>query len=378
MSRESHEWVSRLRGITLAERAVLDYMADYVNRNAVGAWPLMRTAAADLDVSASSVRLHIRKLEKKGHLERKAVYGADGAQIGNIYLLSIGLGDLRPARKARHDPYGDYRIAAVSGNEEGGCAEPDKGGEKPTAPTVETEEGGCVEPEGAAVQNVRAKEPVIEPTKEPTSEEKLLPAPPAGGTATEAGGEVDGITVESSGHPNPLRPKGDTSAVVVLIPMVASNGRPFAFTEKLVADLQPSYPAVDVRQQAQQIRQWNMSNPRKRKTPAGMRAHITGWMDREQNKGGRQRGLSELRQPGKDERPEPGAPQDREPPGGLLTRMARGNWQRLNEENKRNGKPAVTWAEFLNARAAQEDDPMAAADFPLEEAINAYADQANA
>ena len=183
MSRESHEWVSRLRGITLAERAVLDYLADYVNRNAVGAWPLMRTAAADLDVSASSVRLHIRKLEKKGHLQRKAVYGAEGAQIGNIYLLNIGQGELRPTRRVRHDPYADHRVAAVSGTEEGGHQEPDGDSEESTAALGGTEEGGCVESEGAAVQNVRAKEPTMEPTSGPTRDGPPLPAG-AGGDRT--------------------------------------------------------------------------------------------------------------------------------------------------------------------------------------------------
>lgn len=96
------------------------------------------------------------------------------------------------------------------------------------------------------------------------------------------------------------------------------------------------------------------------------------------NYDGKQRGFSETRQPRQDGRAEPEAWPPWEPPGGLLTRMARGKWESMNHVRLRNGKPVITWAEHLRAKAADPQDPMAAECYPLEEAINAYDDQANA
>lgn len=47
-----------------------------------------------------------------------------------------------------------------------------------------------------------------------------------------------------------------------------------------------SYPAVDVPQALRSMREWCLSNPDKKKTPRGVRRFITGWLDREQNRGG--------------------------------------------------------------------------------------------
>ena len=205
MSRESHQWVSRLRGITLAERAVLDYLADFVNRNAVGAWPLMRTAAEDLDVSASSVRLHIRKLEKKGHLERKAVYGKDGARIGNFYLLNIGEGELRPERKVRHDPYAEHRSDALSGNEQGTYAETNSANENETGAPSGNEQGTYAEGDGGSMQHATGKEPTIEPTTEPAMEGPPLSPDGDGGGGNRTSRQPDSWFLETWNAMDPER-----------------------------------------------------------------------------------------------------------------------------------------------------------------------------
>lgn len=49
---------------------------------------------------------------------------------------------------------------------------------------------------------------------------------------------------------------------------------------------QDTFPAVDVKPCVKYIRQWNIDNPKKRKTKAGIMRHITTWLAREQNKGG--------------------------------------------------------------------------------------------
>lgn len=50
-----------------------------------------------------------------------------------------------------------------------------------------------------------------------------------------------------------------------------------------------AYPAVDVPQQLRAMRQWCLANPKRLKTPTGVRTFIAGWLNREQNRGGNQR-----------------------------------------------------------------------------------------
>lgn len=51
-----------------------------------------------------------------------------------------------------------------------------------------------------------------------------------------------------------------------------------------VAELERLYPGVDVPQTLKEIRGWNLANPTRRKTPAGIAKHINAWCAREQNK----------------------------------------------------------------------------------------------
>lgn len=46
------------------------------------------------------------------------------------------------------------------------------------------------------------------------------------------------------------------------------------------------YPAVDVRQQFNEMRAWCINNPKKRKTKSGIKRFVGNWLSGEQNKGG--------------------------------------------------------------------------------------------
>ena len=46
------------------------------------------------------------------------------------------------------------------------------------------------------------------------------------------------------------------------------------------------FPKIDVEQCLRNIRAWNLSHPKERKTKAGILKHVTGWLAREQDKGG--------------------------------------------------------------------------------------------
>lgn len=52
-----------------------------------------------------------------------------------------------------------------------------------------------------------------------------------------------------------------------------------------VAEWSEAYPAVDIIQSLRNIRQWCLSNPKRRKTRRGARKFVTGWLAREQDRG---------------------------------------------------------------------------------------------
>lgn len=60
----------------------------------------------------------------------------------------------------------------------------------------------------------------------------------------------------------------------------------WAYYEDDVAGWSEAYPAVDVRQQLLAIREWVLANMRRRKTYDCCRRFVTGWLAKEQNKGG--------------------------------------------------------------------------------------------
>jgi hypothetical protein len=69
---------------------------------------------------------------------------------------------------------------------------------------------------------------------------------------------------------------------IVKIPL--SGNLEHLVTESDIAAWSKSFPAVDVVQELRKIREWNLSRPANRKTKRGVRAHITGWLSRAQDR----------------------------------------------------------------------------------------------
>ena len=69
---------------------------------------------------------------------------------------------------------------------------------------------------------------------------------------------------------------------VVTIPLLDDSEYPI--TQSDIDEWQKAYPALDVLQRLRAIREWNLSNPKNRKTKRGVRSHITRWLDKDQNK----------------------------------------------------------------------------------------------
>lgn len=75
-----------------------------------------------------------------------------------------------------------------------------------------------------------------------------------------------------------------TEPALINIPLVSGEEHPI-YKHDLEEWMQ-TYPAVDVLQQLRNMRQWCISNPKKKKTHRGIRRFVTGWLERKQNSGG--------------------------------------------------------------------------------------------
>lgn len=87
-------------------------------------------------------------------------------------------------------------------------------------------------------------------------------------------------------------PETDSTPPVIFLPL--NDGTDYPVTEEQCQEWAGLYPAVDVIQQLRGMRGWLLSNPEKRKTRRGVSRFITGWLAREQDKGGNKRGKQPL------------------------------------------------------------------------------------
>lgn len=85
-------------------------------------------------------------------------------------------------------------------------------------------------------------------------------------------------------NPNPIQYSPEVQAPSVQkMPLV--DGSDFDILQTDIDEWQEAYPAVDVMQELKKMRLWCKDHPKNRKTRSGIRKFITGWLDREQNRG---------------------------------------------------------------------------------------------
>jgi len=92
------------------------------------------------------------------------------------------------------------------------------------------------------------------------------------------------VTIVTSCPEVPPAPSEPTPAplAVIEVPLVAKYGS-FGITQPMIDDWQTDYPGVDVVIELRKLRQWNISNPKQRKTKSGILKHITSWLGRAQD-----------------------------------------------------------------------------------------------
>jgi hypothetical protein len=241
-------------------------------------WPNQAHLAHWSGMTVRNVARILVKLEKAGLIKVWPIHNRSSVyQVQCPYLSKLG--DLERVELLRGVKLGDPRSVNkdtpdnLSGEVEGTSCQvvPDNSGPEgdPKCPT-EVVQGTTPFNNEEDQGSTSSSEP-----QAASNEEVIQPSQPEGAVS---------FSVEDPKHPNPIRPKGDESARVIMIPMVDSNGRPFVVTEGLVARFSESYPGIDVRQELRLLREWNLTHNRNRKTPSGIQIHITSWLGRAQNK----------------------------------------------------------------------------------------------
>ena len=77
----------------------------------------------------------------------------------------------------------------------------------------------------------------------------------------------------------------DETPVFISIPLRGLKAGDFHVTEAMISEWQLAFPAVDIRQQLRNIRQWNLAHPAQQKTRKGVGRHIVTWLVKEQDRG---------------------------------------------------------------------------------------------
>ena len=88
----------------------------------------------------------------------------------------------------------------------------------------------------------------------------------------------------------------EATEIIICIPL--SNKDEFPVTKAMLVEWESLYPNVDIGQELRNIRGWNVSNEKKRKTSRGIMAHINTWLHKAQNRGGNGNGSGHRSSPG--------------------------------------------------------------------------------
>lgn len=87
-------------------------------------------------------------------------------------------------------------------------------------------------------------------------------------------------------HPGPSEPSPidePCNQVVMTIPLNI-RGEEFMVLEADIAQWEETFPAIDVLEELRKCRQWSIDHPKRRKTKAGIRGHISTWLGKEQDR----------------------------------------------------------------------------------------------
>lgn len=126
-----------------------------------------------------------------------------------------------------------------------------------------------------------------------------IPAPEKHHTSTVQEQDEHGSRPADSLSLDSLNPITDSPLLIPVIAASDENHSPppfisiplndkteFSVFTPMIDEWRNLFPKVDVEQELRNIRAWNLSDPKRRKTKSGVVKHITQWLAKEQNRGG--------------------------------------------------------------------------------------------
>lgn len=127
---------------------------------------------------------------------------------------------------------------------------------------------------GARGGNPNLVNPIVNQTANQTANQKTPPSSSSSSSSTS-------ITYCSEPVPDSRQPEA-----VLQIPLSSKKTDPkfFKVTQGDIDNWQDIFQGIDVLYELKKCRQWNIDNPTRRKTEAGIRKHITGWIAKAQDR----------------------------------------------------------------------------------------------
>lgn len=260
MSFDAMRWVWNLQIVKGTDKFVLLSMADRADERHC-CYPSMSRLQFDTGLNIKTIEAALRRLRDAGIIQKT------GRKMG----------------QTKSTP--EYRLIGVRGREEAfketkhvcktaTCPEQKKkhpqnrstpkNGAPPILPTSSPEIGGGSSPNFTEKhpQN-RGTEPIIEPISKPITESS---------------------TSFPEGESFLLASNQQISQQQIICTLPLNDGSDFEVTQDFVAEVAPLYPNVDVVQALRAMKGWLIGNQKRRKTRRGIKAFITGWLSREQDK----------------------------------------------------------------------------------------------
>ena len=106
-------------------------------------------------------------------------------------------------------------------------------------------------------------------------------------------GEINKKNTESTSYSCPELGNPASAQTFIALPLI--GGVEYQASVDEVTEWKELYPAVDVEQELRKMRGWLLADPKRRKTSRGIKRFVTGWLAREQDRGGtRQRSTKGL------------------------------------------------------------------------------------
>lgn len=133
------------------------------------------------------------------------------------------------------------------------------------------------------IQALDWKQQVRSPSKCPAPDEQMIRKCIADAHLDVVVGVVEGVGEDSVERKALSAPEAVNGDAVCWIPL--NDGTEFGVSKLFAEELAKLYPQVDVPQTLNEIRGWNVTHPKKRKTRSGVVGHINTWMAKEQNRG---------------------------------------------------------------------------------------------